>query len=235
MDRSNSNLHSLQAQNPASPPVIDDAALEAALSADRFGRYLAWAGGDRARALDLYALNIRLSEALYPSLQMLEVVLRNRIHAIMSEAIAPDWLLRDDTLLVPHQAMQIATAVSELGRDTKAPTPSGIVAALTFSFWTTMLGPSYENLWQTHLHRIGRRRDGKGLRRKDFSAPLTPIRILRNRIAHHEPVLSWNLPGHHQAMHRLTGWLSPGAATWCFTFDRFVAVCPSTRIGLLNN
>jgi hypothetical protein len=37
-----------------------DRSLEAALSQERFGRYLAWAGGDRDRALDLYALNIRV-------------------------------------------------------------------------------------------------------------------------------------------------------------------------------
>jgi hypothetical protein len=50
------------------------------------------------------------------------------------------------------------------------------------------------------------------LRRKDFSGPLTPIRILRNRIAHREPILAWNLARHHAAMRRLIQWLSPGAA-----------------------
>lgn len=60
--------------------------LEAALSLERFARYREWADGDRARALDLYTLNTRLSEALYTPLQILEVVLRNRIHTVMSEA-----------------------------------------------------------------------------------------------------------------------------------------------------
>jgi hypothetical protein len=215
--------------------VTDDFSPETALSADRFGRYLGWADGDRVRALDLYALNIRLSEALYPPLHMLEVVLRNRIHTVLSEAFHPDWLRQDAVVVIPHQATQLATAVAELARDTKEPTPSAMVAALTLSFWTTMLGPSYENLWQQHLHRIGRRADGKGLRRKDFSGPLTPIRILRNRIAHHEPILAWNLAQHHDAMIRLTGWLAPGAAVWCFTLDRFAEVCPAERIRLLND
>jgi hypothetical protein len=215
--------------------VTDGFSLEAALSADRLGRYLAWAGGDHSRALELYALNIRLSEALYPSLQMLEVVLRNRINAILSEAFQPGWFQQDGFLIVPHQAIQVATAAAELAREGKDPTPGRIVSALTFSFWTTMLGPPYENLWQTHLHRIGRRPDGKGLRRKEFSGPLTPIRILRNRIAHHEPILGWNLPQHHEAILRLTGWLSPGAAVWCFTIDRFAAIYPLARIELVSD
>jgi hypothetical protein len=219
----------------AGPAVTDVSAFEAAISAERFGRYLDWAGGDRDRALDLYALNIRLSEALYPPLQMLEVVLRNRIHGILSEAYQPCWFREDGFLIVAHQVIQIATATAELARETKEPTASGTVAALTFSFWTTMLGPAYENLWQMHLHRIGRRQDGGGLRRKDFSGPLTPIRILRNRIAHHEPILGWNLPQHHEAMRRLTGWLSPGAAAWCFDLDRFGAICPVARIKLVGD
>lgn len=110
--------------------------------------------------------------------------------------------------------------------------PGRVVAALTFSFWTTMLGKPYENLWQTDLHRIGRRENDRGLRRKDLSGPLTPIRILRNRIAHHEPILVWDLPKHHTAMLQITGWLSPPAAAWCRTLDRFDEVHPSERIAL---
>jgi hypothetical protein len=211
-----------------------EGSLEAALSQELFGRYLAWAGGDRDRALDLYALNIRVSEALYPPLQMLEGVLRNRIHAVLSEVRKPAWFSEDGFLLVPHQMVQIETATAELVREKKEPTPAGIVSALTFSFWTTMLGPAYETLWQTHLHRIGRREDGKGLRRKDFSAPLTPIRILRNRIAHHEPILAWNLPQHHAAMVRITFWLSASAAGWCGNLDRFDVVHPADRLRLLG-
>ncbi len=206
--------------------------LEEALSLERFGRYLTWAGEDRARALDLYTLNTALSEALYTPLQMLEVALRNRIHSTLSVARDPRWFENEGLLVAPHQAGQVAEALAELAREGKEPTPGRIVAALTFSFWTAMFGTAYENLWQQDLHRIARREDGKRLRRKDFSGPLTPIRILRNRIAHHEPILEWNLPKHHDAMLRLTAWLSPAAAAWCRGLDRFEQVYPSDGITL---
>jgi len=212
--------------------VIEAEPIEEALSLERFGRYLTWAGGDRARALDLYALNTRLSEALYTPLQMLEVALRNRIHAVLSASVQPRWFEAPGLLTVPHQNEQVAEALADLARERKEPTPGRVVAALTFSFWTTMLGTPYENRWQTDLHRIGRREDGKGLRRKDLSGPLTPIRLLRNRIAHHEPILAWDLPKHHDAMLRITGWLSPAAAAWCRTLDCFDQVHPSERIAL---
>jgi hypothetical protein len=212
--------------------VIEGQQLEEALSLERFSRYLVWSAGDRDRALELYGLNTRLSEALYTPLQMLEVALRNRIHSVLSAARQPRWFGEGSFLAVAHQNEQVAEAIAELARDGKDPTPGRVVAALTFSFWTTMLGTPYENLWQTDLHRIGRREDGKGLRRKDLSSPLTPIRLLRNRIAHHEPILAWDLPKHHNAMLRITGWLSPAAAAWCHTLDRFDQVYPPEKIEL---
>lgn len=78
-----------------------------------------------------------------------------------------------------------------------------------------MLAKEYEDLWQKTLKDIARREDGKGLRRKDFSTPFGPIRMLRNRIAHHEPILHWNLPKHYSAILKMTEWLSPVAAAWC--------------------
>lgn len=212
--------------------MTEDEHLEEALSLERFGRYLAWAGGDRARALELYALNTGLSEALYTPLQMLEVALRNRTHSVLSAARHPRWFEDEGFLAAPNQAGQVVEALAELARDKKEPTPGRVVAALTFSFWTAMFGTAYEDLWQQDLHRIARREDGKNLRRKDFSGPLTPIRILRNRIAHHEPILGWDLPKHHGALLRLTGWLSPVAAAWCRSLDRFDQVHPPGRIAL---
>jgi len=212
--------------------LIEAEDLEEAFSLERFGRYLAWAGGDRARALELYALNTRLSEALYTPLQMLEVALRNRVHGVMSAAHHLRWYEEPGLLAAATQQAQVAEAVADLARERKEPLPGRVVAALTFSFWTAMLGAAYEDLWQTDLHRIARRENGKGLRRKDLARPLTQIRLLRNRVAHHEPILSWDLSRHHDAMLQVTGWLSPPAATWCQALDRFKAVYPSEPLAL---
>ena len=206
--------------------------LEAALSLERFARYLAWADGDHARALDLYALTTRISEALYTPLQMLEVALRNRMHTVMSAAKHDRWFEDEGFLAIERQRQQLADAIEDVVREGKEATAGRLVAALTFSFWTSMLSPSYENLWQTALHRIARREDGKGLRRKDLSGPLKPIRTLRNRVAHHEPVVHWNLPKHHGNIVRITRWLSPAAAAWCDRHSRFGAVYPAGGIVL---
>ncbi len=206
--------------------------LEQALSLERFGRYLGWAGGERGQAVELYSLNTQLSEALYTPLQMLEVALRNRIHAVMTEAHHDAWFHDGQLLLGEWQPSQLAKAVEDIEKERKEVTPGRIVAALTFSFWTSMFGKDYETLWQTTLHRIGRRPNGKGLRRKDFSTALTPIRTLRNRIAHHEPIIAWNLPKHYASILELTDWLSPAAAAWCRAHSRFDQVYPAERLQL---
>ncbi len=76
--------------------------IESALSPQRFGRYLEWAGGDRDRALSLYGLNTSLSESLYTPLQMLEVTLRNRINSVLIEAKGDNWFY-SGTIMVSHQ------------------------------------------------------------------------------------------------------------------------------------
>ena len=205
---------------PAPYPGIEDT-----LSIERFATYLAWASGDRDRAVDLYTLNTKLSECLYAPLHMLEVSLRNRIHLVMSEASGDRWFDRPECQANRYQADMLAKATETLAAGKDA-APGAIVAALTFGFWTAMLGAEYENLWQTRLHRIAKRSDGKGLKRKDLSRPLTQIRLLRNRIAHHEPILAWNLRKHHDAILQLTGWLSPVAEEWCRDHSRFGEIFP---------
>ena len=206
--------------------------LERALSLERFARYLDWAAGDRARAIELYTLNTRLSESFYTPLQALEIALRNRIHSVMTEARHEGWFHDDGALLGEWQPEQLAKAIADIQREGKDPTPGRIVAALTFSFWISMFGKDYETLWQTTLHRIASRPDGKGLKRKDFSGPLAPIRSLRNRVAHHEPIIMWNLPKHYDKILELTDWLSPSAAAWSTANSRFRELYPAEGVKL---
>ncbi|CAD7721803.1 hypothetical protein FHT05_003948 [Xanthomonas arboricola] len=204
---------------------------EAALSLERFGRYLAWANGDRIKAIALYTLNTQLSESLYTPLQTLEVALRNRVHTVLAEAIGQYWFEAETGVLKgPYQDQQVAQAKAELLTGGKHVSAGGVVAGLTFSFWTTMFNKDYEILWQQILHRIADTNAPKGLKRKSFSGPLSSIRQLRNRIAHHEPILAWDLHKKHQQMLEMISWLSPPAAAWCAENDRFPSICPPSRL-----
>lgn len=217
---------------------FDIDALQEALSLERFGRYLEWAASDKERAIALYTLNCQLSESLYTSLHMLEVALRNRVHAVASGMTVGDqslpWFERAEFQLGNRQLEQLEKAKADLQDDGKAVEAGRIVASLTFGYWTGFFGKPYENLWQQGLHRIARKSDGKGLTRKAFSKPLMPLRMLRNRIAHHEPIIYWDLPKHHRTILELTEWLSPAAAAWCRQTCRFTSVYPEAGIALVE-
>jgi hypothetical protein len=209
---------------------------EAALSPERFARYVNWAGGDRTRALELYSLNTKLSESLYTPLQALELALRNRIHAVMSEAFSERWFESEEIVSIANQRKQIAQAKVELERDKTGSStiPGKFVAAVSFSFWTAMLSPDYETLWRSHLNAIASKAEGKGYARKYFSRPLGRIRTLRNRIAHHEPILGWKLREHFEEIMDLTAALSPSVAEWCLDTQSFVAVFPADAYVLIG-
>jgi hypothetical protein len=206
--------------------------LEDAVSKERFGTYLRWAGGDRDKAVELYTLNAILSESFVIPLHMLEVVLRNCIFQTLAERYGENWFGLPAFQLNAVQKDMIAKAQQQLNESGKPHSSGDMVASLTFGYWTSLLGKDYENLWQTTLNTIAKREDGKGLRRKDFSNPLNTIRILRNRLAHHETVLHWDLVKHHHNIIQLMTWLSPVAAEWCNANSRFKAIYPASGISI---
>lgn len=208
--------------------------LERALSLERFGRYLQWADGDRERALELYVYNTRVSEAFYTPLQMLEVALRNRINDVLSTRYGELWFDEPRVLIGAEMRKRVDDARTALARMHRPATPGRVVAALTFGFWTGLFGSDYETLWQRALYAIAQREDGKGLRRKDFSGPSRTVRELRNRIAHHEPILHEPLSERYASMLQLTRWLVPAGAQWCEAHSRVPAIlagAPPLRCG----
>lgn len=191
-------------------------------SGERMGRYLAWGGQCGDRAFSLYSINLQLSESLYVPLHTLEILLRNRTHQVLAATHGPFWFDAGAAVLgISRQYEQVRTATADLRRQGRAITPGGILSHLTFGFWTMMFNKEHEVLWQQTLHRISAAPGGRGLRRKQFSAPLVRIRQLRNRIAHHEPILHWPLQQHHAEMMQLMEWIAPQAARWCRQHDRF--------------
>lgn len=198
---------------------------EDALSNERFGSYMDSAQGDREKALALYALNAQVSAALYIPLQVLEVALRNRFHHHLSEAYGESWYDRHGVITHAFQRYKIAEAQLELARERRPLEPGRVIAGLTFGFWTACLSGSYdERLWRKGGLAKAFTAGGEKPKRGKVNDLLNPIRKLRNRIAHHEPILYWNLPKHHANIMLLTRWLVPIAADWCEAHSTFEEV-----------
>jgi hypothetical protein len=181
------------------------------LSEERLGPYLALSSNDLREALRLYERNTALSEALYGLLQGLEVTLRNAMHRALWRGLSrEDWY--DAVAWQRAQQEQIANAKDSLQKKGKSVTPGRMVAELTFGFWVGLTGPKYSmNLWERHLYKA---LPNAKLGRKQLNKRLESIRLLRNRVAHHEPILSRDLERDVQRILETIGWMNRDTARW---------------------
>lgn len=198
-------------------PTLD--ALDPILSRDRLSKYHDLAAGNKEQAYKLYAVNTAVSESLYTPLQMLEVALRNAFHRVLTDRYGNFWVYEPGVITDTFQRQKIKETTQDLIAQKKKLTPSGIVAGLTFGFWTSLLNRKYENtLWRQCIFSVFR---GTFSTCREVNGVLVPIRILRNRIAHHEPIIHWNLPKHYENILRITDCLSSDAARWTKAHSRF--------------
>jgi len=99
--------------------------------------------------------------------------------------------------------------------------PARVVAELNFGFWVGLFGRQYENhLWRPVLHRMFINASHP-LLRKDAHQVLDNLRLLRNRIAHHEPILHRPLLREYRMILTVIGWLCLSTATWVGHYSRF--------------
>ena len=161
------------------------AAIERTITKERLTRYLVAARQDVSRALELYEYNVQLSEALYGLLHGLEVTVRNAEHHALSASFGtPTWY--DAAPLSPYWKDQITKAKAKPGVAGK---PGKVVSELTFGFWVDLLKQSNHRILRVerklHVAFPNTRRT-----RASIHDRLKVIQLLRNRISHHEPVLT---------------------------------------------
>ncbi|MGO1542898.1 MAG: hypothetical protein ACTHXA_01000 [Gulosibacter sp.] len=130
-----------------------------------------------------------------------------------------DWWNDTRLHLCRNEADSIDSAVSTLiRRGTPTPTSDQVVAATSFGLWTGLTGAGiardpllgYETtLWQPRLQHAFPYRGDR--RRKYIHARLYEVRVLRNRIAHHEPIYRSPLQQLHDDILEIAGMIHPDA------------------------
>lgn len=184
------------------------------LSVERFNTYLAECNNVPLDALKRYEWNTRLSESFYSPLQGLEIAIRNAIHEVLTNDISADWY--DHINLQRVQQSQLSKAKDDLNRENKPHDPDRVVAALSFGFWTGILARNYNSLWMQNIHKAF-----PGCQRRQIQQSLDRLRKLRNRIAHHEPILKRNLQADHVLILNIIGYVNADMKNWVEFNSRF--------------
>jgi len=179
----------------------------------------------RDEALITYSWNIKLSQALYPALQILEIALRNSLHDILTETQQTAQWFELPSLLRPKEKSQVTQAKDSLQKENKPAEPGRIVAELSFGFWTSLFDVRYEHdqiLWPKLLKPVFPFLP-KGQRTRNYlSRELNRIRQLRNRVFHYEPIWHWkDLPQQHASIKNLISGLHQPASRYLTLLDMF--------------
>jgi hypothetical protein len=193
--------------------------LERRISIERLAPYRAAAGDDLARAVSLYERNTELSAAFWVVLCDLEVLVRNTMHdALTAWSLAahgrPGWYLDHGRVFNEQTAKDISTARRHLTTNGRPETPGRVVAELSFGFWRFLLSGRYERtLWLPCLRGAFPGIEGRGMRR-DVHDALRELNLLRNRVAHHEPIHNRPLGTLHDLILTTAGWVCPVTREW---------------------
>lgn len=201
-----------------------NASLLTTVSKERLTKYLEATSDDLPRALTLYEVNMRQSEAFYTPLQIVEVSLRNALHRSLSTYCETEFWFHDSSLSLNKQSSQKITDAMNYLKQRKQEFPAGaVVAELKFSFWVGLLGPGYDaTVWRDCLYRAFKTKMARDKVHGRFNA----IRRFRNRVAHHEPIFTVDLSAQHAEILEATDWICPDTASWATHCSRV----PSTLI-----
>ena len=118
--------------------------------------------------------------------------------------------------MAPAALRLVGDAKDTLAKSRKPVDPPRVVAELSFGFWVSLLGRGPSGRYETTLWRPAVHRAFPHIRslRKHVHAPLDSLRVLRNRIAHHEPIFTRHLAADYARILTVIGWICPDTAAW---------------------
>lgn len=171
--------------------------LEYYLSQPRLERFLRAASNSQEKAQRLYRVNLRVSQAFYPVLNLFEIFLRNTINYHISSYFSnPNWILSEkigfmsDPTLRPSRFFlkkSIQKAEKTIKRKGSSISSGKVIAEQSLGFWTSLFDTHhYKLIGGSPIHAFPNKPTHAN--RNLINQKLNKIRKFRNRIYHNEPI-----------------------------------------------
>jgi hypothetical protein len=206
--------------------------ITATLSPARLGTFHAALGfTPGADVAEKYSWHALTSGAFFVSLHMCEVAVRNGVDAALTATYGADWpwqAVFENSL--PNPAGQHFKPKNELlrARAKFVPGATGkVIAELKFAFWCHLFTRRYQSrIWDPHIKNSFPNLPAACTpiqARQAIQAQLDPLRKFRNRIAHHEPILSEPLAARQLSIQSLVNWRCAVVANWHSSWETISA------------
>jgi hypothetical protein len=207
-------------------------AVRVALSAARMGTYeraVEVRASDDPAALALSAWNAAVSGALLAPLHICEVVVRNAVADALEAIYGSRWpwsATFEFSLPDPLQSYSPRRDLQSARRSAR--TTEKVIPELKFVFWQKMFTGRYDiRIWNHHLRRVMPNLDpvlSIPMLRQAIYRDLEQLRLLRNRIAHHEPIFTRTLSDDYKKTLDLVAWRCALTAAWLDANQQATAV-----------
>jgi len=193
------------------------------LSTPRFATYLTACNNDVVTALRLYGWNARTASAFLFPLHLFEICVRNAVANAISATYNSDWPWVENferSLPKPHRPhFSPHQEIQKVRKRHESPRRTGkVIADLKFAFWVSMFTASHEaRIWKPHIKvefpNAPATMSARDLRARIHKVSET-VRILRNRIAHHEPIFRLDLIDTYEAIEEIIGYRCGDTLVW---------------------
>ena len=196
------------------------------LSPPRFDKYLEFSKRDLEEALRLYKLNLDISVAFQIPLHFCEIAIRNAVAETLHIAHGRNWPWEPGVISSFDDKSRNSLAKA-VGNKVKGKSIGSVIAKLSFGFWEHMFTEDHRGLW---LYRICNAfpnlpdNEKPDELRKILKNEIEKVRILRNKIAHHERIIESTQKFKPKAdldrIFKLVYWRSSPAREWLESFER---------------
>jgi hypothetical protein len=170
--------------------------LEKYASHSRMNRFFS-ATGSKSAAMDLYRVNLRVSQSFYPVLNLTEIFLRNSLYACVENYFSnPDWIITEKNGFMSDSSLAksryylkncIINAETKMLKKGITVSSGKLLAEQSFGFWVSLFEiPHYKLIGGSVIRSFPCK--PPGINRKAIFLLLAKIRDFRNRIYHNEPV-----------------------------------------------
>lgn len=192
------------------------------LSLPRWREYLVAADHDASAARELYQWNSAVAASFFELISYVEVALRNAIDRVMRPLEVVDtarvshhggWWFANSAFLAQPELQYFDTAVRHLGGGNVVASEDRVIASMTFGLWADLFGPNYETLFRRHLVYAFQNRPAR-FTREVVHRNVVALRVLRNRIAHHQPILDLPLEERYEQARDVLRWIDQDLERW---------------------